>query len=216
MFIYTQHASEIAWNSVAILVETQRKLKYVQLGAACGPRPAACGKVWTGLKPESTVQCLKVYKLYKYLYRCQTRMSGPHEPITVFLTPAAAVDNDQREPTQSDTEKSAKLKDVRVQKRSFLRCVMHVVNGAPRYMCSIIKRNTSSFIKRRQPFGLTWVVCLDLHSAALLVLTELSSSHVTGTDFLLSSLSLYGLINCILLIAESWWAIFAKGYILFG
>ena len=48
MFIHThsrQHASEIAGNSVALLVEIQRKLKYVQLGAACGPRPAACGKV---------------------------------------------------------------------------------------------------------------------------------------------------------------------------
>ena len=37
----TQHASEIAENSVALLVEIQRKLKYVQLGAACGLRPAA-------------------------------------------------------------------------------------------------------------------------------------------------------------------------------
>ena len=36
-----QHASEIAENSVALLVEIQRKLKYVQLGAACGLRPAA-------------------------------------------------------------------------------------------------------------------------------------------------------------------------------
>ena len=59
MFILTQHASEIAGNSVALLVEIQRKLKYVQLGAACGPRQsmnqssqfthstfsAACGKV---------------------------------------------------------------------------------------------------------------------------------------------------------------------------
>ena len=43
MFIYTQHESEIAGNSVAQLVEIQRKLKYVQLGAACGLRPAACG-----------------------------------------------------------------------------------------------------------------------------------------------------------------------------
>ena len=41
MFIHTQHASEIAENSVALLVEVQRKLKYVQLGAACGPRPVA-------------------------------------------------------------------------------------------------------------------------------------------------------------------------------
>ena len=63
MLIYTQHASEIAGNSVAILVEIHRKLKYVQLGASCGPRQsmnqssqfthstfrAACGKVWTGL-----------------------------------------------------------------------------------------------------------------------------------------------------------------------
>ena len=38
MFIYTQHESEIAGNSVALLVEIQRKLKYVQLGAACGPQ----------------------------------------------------------------------------------------------------------------------------------------------------------------------------------
>ena len=36
MFIYTQHVSEIDRNSVALLVEIQRKLKYVQLGAACG------------------------------------------------------------------------------------------------------------------------------------------------------------------------------------
>ena len=36
MFIHTQHASKIAWHSVALLVEIQRKLKYVQLGAACG------------------------------------------------------------------------------------------------------------------------------------------------------------------------------------
>ena len=36
MLIHTQHASEIAENSVALLVEIQRKLKYVQLGAACG------------------------------------------------------------------------------------------------------------------------------------------------------------------------------------
>ena len=35
MFINTQHASEIAENSVALLVEIHRKLKYVQLGAAC-------------------------------------------------------------------------------------------------------------------------------------------------------------------------------------
>ena len=41
MLIHTQHASEIAGNFVAILVETQRKLKYVQLGAARGLRPAA-------------------------------------------------------------------------------------------------------------------------------------------------------------------------------
>ena len=41
MFINTQHASEIAENSVALLVEIQRKLKYVQLGEACGLRPAA-------------------------------------------------------------------------------------------------------------------------------------------------------------------------------
>ena len=45
MFIYTQHASEIAGNSVAVLVEIQRKLKYVQLGAARGLRPAARGNV---------------------------------------------------------------------------------------------------------------------------------------------------------------------------
>ena len=38
MFIHTQHASEIAGNSIAILVEIQRKLKYVQLGAASGLR----------------------------------------------------------------------------------------------------------------------------------------------------------------------------------
>ena len=63
IFIFTHHASEIAGNSVALLVKIQRKLKYVQLGAACGPRQsmnqssqlthstfrAACGKVWTGL-----------------------------------------------------------------------------------------------------------------------------------------------------------------------
>ena len=36
MLIHTQHASEIAGNSVALLVEIQRKLKYVQLGAARG------------------------------------------------------------------------------------------------------------------------------------------------------------------------------------
>ena len=36
MFIHTQHASEIAGNFVALLVEIQRKLKYVHLGAACG------------------------------------------------------------------------------------------------------------------------------------------------------------------------------------
>ena len=42
MFIYTQHASKIAGNFVALLVETQRKLKYVQLGAACGLRPTVC------------------------------------------------------------------------------------------------------------------------------------------------------------------------------
>ena len=47
MFINTQHASEIAENSVALWVEIQRKLKYVQLGAACSLRPVACGKVWT-------------------------------------------------------------------------------------------------------------------------------------------------------------------------
>ena len=41
LFIHTQHASEIAGNSVALLVEIQRKLKYVQLGAACGLWPAA-------------------------------------------------------------------------------------------------------------------------------------------------------------------------------
>ena len=41
MFINTQHASEIAENSLALLLEIQRKLKYVQLGAACGLRPAA-------------------------------------------------------------------------------------------------------------------------------------------------------------------------------
>ena len=40
---FTQHASEIAGNSIAPLVEMQSKLKYVQLGAACG-------KVWTGFK----------------------------------------------------------------------------------------------------------------------------------------------------------------------
>ena len=38
IFIHTQHASEIAGNSVALLVEIQRKLKYVQLGAARGLR----------------------------------------------------------------------------------------------------------------------------------------------------------------------------------
>ena len=36
MFINTQHASEIAGNSIALLVEIERKLKYVQRGAACG------------------------------------------------------------------------------------------------------------------------------------------------------------------------------------
>ena len=44
MFIHTQHASETI-VSVALLVETQRMLKYVQLGAACGLRFAACVKV---------------------------------------------------------------------------------------------------------------------------------------------------------------------------
>ena len=43
MFIHTQHASEIAENSVALLVKI--KLKYVQFGADCGLRPVACGKV---------------------------------------------------------------------------------------------------------------------------------------------------------------------------
>ena len=37
----TQHASEIAGNSIAPLVEMQGKLKYAQLSAACGMRPAA-------------------------------------------------------------------------------------------------------------------------------------------------------------------------------
>ena len=32
-------------NSIAILVEIQRKFKYVQLGAARGLRPASCSKV---------------------------------------------------------------------------------------------------------------------------------------------------------------------------
>ena len=36
MFLNTQHSGEIAGNSIALLVEIQRKLKYVQLGAACG------------------------------------------------------------------------------------------------------------------------------------------------------------------------------------
>ena len=36
MFIHTQHVSEFARNSIALLVEIHRKLKYVQLGAACG------------------------------------------------------------------------------------------------------------------------------------------------------------------------------------
>ena len=49
----TQHASEIAKNSVALLVEIQRKLKYVQLGAACGLRPAA--------KYEPALKVLKQY-----------------------------------------------------------------------------------------------------------------------------------------------------------
>ena len=45
MFIHTQHANEIAGNSIALLMEIQKKLKYsyVQLGAACGPLPADCG-----------------------------------------------------------------------------------------------------------------------------------------------------------------------------
>ena len=45
MFIHTYHASEIAGNSVALLVEIQRMLKYVRLDvercSACGLRPAA-------------------------------------------------------------------------------------------------------------------------------------------------------------------------------
>ena len=59
MFINTQHASDIAENSVAQLVKIKRKLKYVKLGAACGLRQSnsqssrlthstfrpACGKV---------------------------------------------------------------------------------------------------------------------------------------------------------------------------
>ena len=76
MFIHTQHANEIAGNSIALLIKIQRKLKYVQLGAACGSRlrpsacwlrpaakyeplkssrstfHAACGKVWTSLNIE--------------------------------------------------------------------------------------------------------------------------------------------------------------------
>ena len=38
---FTQHSSETAGNSMAPLVEMQRKFKYVQLRAACGPRPGA-------------------------------------------------------------------------------------------------------------------------------------------------------------------------------
>ena len=49
----TQHACKIAESSVALLMKIQRKLKYVQLGAACGLRPAA------KYKPA-----LKVFKQY--------------------------------------------------------------------------------------------------------------------------------------------------------
>ena len=35
------------------------------------------------------------------------------------------------------------LEKLRVSKRSFLRCVMHIVNGTHRYMCSVIKRSDS-------------------------------------------------------------------------
>ena len=35
------------------------------------------------------------------------------------------------------------LEKLRVSKRAFLRCVMHIVNGTHRYMCSVIKRSDS-------------------------------------------------------------------------
>ena len=38
---FTLHASETVGNSIAPLVEMQRKFKYVQLRATCGPRPEA-------------------------------------------------------------------------------------------------------------------------------------------------------------------------------
>ena len=43
MFIYTQHESEIAGNSVALLVEIQRIVEICS--TRCGLRPAARGKV---------------------------------------------------------------------------------------------------------------------------------------------------------------------------
>ena len=40
-----KHESEIAGNSIVPLVEEKVKISYIQHGAACGTRPAACGKV---------------------------------------------------------------------------------------------------------------------------------------------------------------------------
>ena len=55
MFIRTQYASEIAGNSIALLVEIQRKLKYVQLGAARSLRPAARGLRQSMNRPLASV-----------------------------------------------------------------------------------------------------------------------------------------------------------------
>ena len=42
MFEQTQHVSEITGKFNCSISENIEKLKYVQLGAACGPRPEAC------------------------------------------------------------------------------------------------------------------------------------------------------------------------------
>ena len=96
MFIHTQHSSEIDGNSVALLVEIQRKLKYVQLCAACGPPPAACGKVWTNqanslillfVRPATKYEpalSLQIHYVQMY-YHCMygTRTPYPYEHVQI-------------------------------------------------------------------------------------------------------------------------------------
>lgn len=160
--------------SIEQILQEQQHLKIAPLSEISEGKP----------KYNCHFQC-SVHNLYKYEVSVQILV---YQGLQTYETSAAAADINQRESSPCSRIWRKQQSGVKYgcwSARS-LRCVMHVVSGAPRYMCSVIKRKAASHLDWHSD-----VVCSGQYWVLLYrALTSLVLNENNFHQFSLSSLSL--------------------------